>query len=215
MPRFAPRPVPTIMAVGVARPSEHGQAITSTATACIMAGSIDFFTNHVMAKVKIAITITEGTKTPAILSASLCTGALCSCASSTSFTICESMVSLPTLVASNFIKPFLFMVPPITSSPTVFSLGMDSPVTMASSMEVSPKIIFPSTATFSPGLTSIISPTTTSSMGISITSPSLSTTAVFACSSINLLMASVVLVFALFSKYFPRSIKVIITAEDS
>ena len=33
MPRRAPTPVPTIMAVGVARPSEQGQAMTRTATA--------------------------------------------------------------------------------------------------------------------------------------------------------------------------------------
>ena len=32
MPGSAPRPVPTMMAVGVARPRAHGQAITSTAT---------------------------------------------------------------------------------------------------------------------------------------------------------------------------------------
>ena len=32
MPFSAPLPVPTMMAVGVARPSAHGQAMTSTAT---------------------------------------------------------------------------------------------------------------------------------------------------------------------------------------
>ena len=32
MPRWAPRPVPTMMAVGVAKPSAQGQAIISTAT---------------------------------------------------------------------------------------------------------------------------------------------------------------------------------------
>ena len=37
MPRSAPRPVPTMMAVGVARPSAHGQAMISTATAFTMA----------------------------------------------------------------------------------------------------------------------------------------------------------------------------------
>ncbi len=36
MPRRAPRPVPTMMAVGVASPSEQGQAMTSTATAGMM-----------------------------------------------------------------------------------------------------------------------------------------------------------------------------------
>ena len=33
MPSCAPRPVPTMMAVGVARPRAHGQAMISTATA--------------------------------------------------------------------------------------------------------------------------------------------------------------------------------------
>ena len=37
MPRVAPRPVPTMMAVGVARPKAQGQAMISTATAFTMA----------------------------------------------------------------------------------------------------------------------------------------------------------------------------------
>ena len=37
MPSWAPRPVPTISAVGVARPSAHGQAMISTATAAVNA----------------------------------------------------------------------------------------------------------------------------------------------------------------------------------
>ena len=39
MPFSAPLPVPTMMAVGVARPSAQGQAMTSTATMRIMAGT--------------------------------------------------------------------------------------------------------------------------------------------------------------------------------
>ena len=37
MPIWAPRPVPTSSAVGVARPSAHGQAMISTATAAVNA----------------------------------------------------------------------------------------------------------------------------------------------------------------------------------
>ncbi len=37
MPSWAPRPVPTISAVGVARPRAHGQAMISTATAAVKA----------------------------------------------------------------------------------------------------------------------------------------------------------------------------------
>ena len=36
-PRLAPRPVPTMIAVGVARPRAHGQAMMSTATAAVKA----------------------------------------------------------------------------------------------------------------------------------------------------------------------------------
>ena len=39
MPSWAPRPVPTISAVGVARPSAHGQAMISTATAAVNAAA--------------------------------------------------------------------------------------------------------------------------------------------------------------------------------
>ena len=39
MPSWAPRPVPTMIAVGVARPSAHGQAMISTATAAVNASS--------------------------------------------------------------------------------------------------------------------------------------------------------------------------------
>ena len=37
MPSWAPRPVPTMIAVGVARPRAHGQAMISTATAAVKA----------------------------------------------------------------------------------------------------------------------------------------------------------------------------------
>jgi hypothetical protein len=40
MPALAPTPVPTMIAVGVARPSAQGQAITSTATAFTIPASI-------------------------------------------------------------------------------------------------------------------------------------------------------------------------------
>ena len=41
MPFSAPRPMPTMMAVGVANPSAHGQAMTSTEIALISACSND------------------------------------------------------------------------------------------------------------------------------------------------------------------------------
>ena len=39
MPSWAPRPVPTMIAVGVARPRAHGQAMISTATAAVKASA--------------------------------------------------------------------------------------------------------------------------------------------------------------------------------
>ena len=41
MPSWAPRPVPTSSAVGVARPSAHGHAMISTATAAVKAAVAD------------------------------------------------------------------------------------------------------------------------------------------------------------------------------
>ena len=41
MPSWAPRPVPTMIAVGVARPRAHGQAMISTATAAVNAAVAD------------------------------------------------------------------------------------------------------------------------------------------------------------------------------
>jgi len=78
MPNSAPKPVPTITAVGVAKPIAHGQAITRTATEFIKAVvKSDTFINspeiigipkyHIM-KVANAIIRTAGTKTADTLS---------------------------------------------------------------------------------------------------------------------------------------------------
>ncbi len=58
------------------------------------------------------IPMTTGTKMPAILSTSFCTGALLPCASCTIFMICASRVS-PLLYAARKLKadPFWLMVP--------------------------------------------------------------------------------------------------------
>ena len=63
MPRFAAAPVPTMIAVGVARPSAQGQAITSTATAFKMARSQSPLIATQPSKVTSAITMTTGTNT--------------------------------------------------------------------------------------------------------------------------------------------------------
>ncbi len=94
-------------------------------------------------------------------------------------------------------------------------MGILSPVIMDSSTAEFPSTIIPSRGIFSPGLTTIISPTSTFSMGISASIPSLMTLAVFGCSPISFLMASEVLPLAMASKVLPSSIRVIITADAS
>ena len=83
--------------------------------------------------------MTTGTNTALMRSAKRCTGALEPCASSTSLTICASAVSAPTFVARNRKLPSLFMVAPMTVSPTFFSTGIDSPVSMDSSTAEGPR----------------------------------------------------------------------------
>merc|ERR1711871_643796 len=86
MPKDAPTLVPTIIAVGVANPSAHGQAITKTAIAKVnditkllspygyqSRGIIpaDVTEIHTI-KVRREMNDTTGTKTPATLSAKIC-----------------------------------------------------------------------------------------------------------------------------------------------
>ena len=70
-PSSAPRPVPTMIDIGVARPSAHGQAMISTATAltsaCASRGSGPM--DAQIAKVTTATAITAGTNQPATVSA--------------------------------------------------------------------------------------------------------------------------------------------------
>ena len=95
MPIDAPRPVPTMMAVGVARPKAHGQAMINTLQTLLASPA------HVAAAgqpcvapqtyqptpVSSAIKSTLGTKMAEIRSASRCTRGLLFCAVSTSCTI--------------------------------------------------------------------------------------------------------------------------------
>ena len=127
-PSWAPRPVPTSSAVGVARPSAHGQAMISTATAAVKANSADSPAPIQKPSVAAARPITIGTKMPETRSASRCTGALPDWASVTSRAIWASAVSVPTLVARTTRRPPALTVAPATSSPGCFSTGTDSPV---------------------------------------------------------------------------------------
>ncbi len=198
MPSSAPLPVPTMMAVGVARPRAQGQAMTSTATklsrARLNTGSTP--ASIQTTKVSRAMPMTVGTKTAATLSARRWMGALEPWASSTMRMIWARTVSRPTRSARKRKVPVPLMVAPTTSSPGFFSTGMGSPVSMDSSTALAPSVTTPSTGIFSPGRTTMMSRTMTSSMGMSLSSPSRTTRAVLACRPISRRMASEVLPLA-------------------
>ena len=87
-PYSAPLPVPTIIAVGVARPNAQGQAITNTAIKIVSenTGVSPPIKYHANAD-KVAITKTIGTKYPETISAICAIGAFEPWASSTSLII--------------------------------------------------------------------------------------------------------------------------------
>ena len=92
---------------------------------------------------------------------------------------------------------------------------MLSPVNMDSSIEVVPSSISPSTGIFPPGFTRITSPSSTSSISISNSIPFFITIAVLGAIPISFFIASEVRPLDTASKYFPRSINVIITPAVS
>ena len=173
-PSWAPRPVPTSSAVGVASPRAHGQAMISTATAAVKANVRSSPTPIQKPSVATERAITIGTKTPEMRSARRCTGALPDCASVTSRPIWASAVSAPTLVARTIRRPPAFTVAPATSSPGRFSTGTDSPVSSDWSTALEPSSTMPSVATFSPGRTTNRSPTASCSTGTRRSAPSAS-----------------------------------------
>lgn len=69
MPCRAPRPVPTMIAVGVARPSAQGQAITSTEVNTLRTKVKSFPAMAQITAASTAMAMTVGTKIPATLSA--------------------------------------------------------------------------------------------------------------------------------------------------
>ncbi len=153
-PRSAPRPEPTMIAVGVAKPRAHGQAMTSTAIADSVANSSGVSVGSTQGrnvapqsrigrrssanssqtrKLATAITMTPGTKTPVTRSASSWIGTFDPWASSTRRMTCDRKVSAPTRVARTWTRPSLLIVAPMTASPGPFSTGTDSPVAIDSS----------------------------------------------------------------------------------
>ena len=221
-PCSAPRPVPTMIAVGVARPNAHGHAMMSTETAATSASvkrvSCGASRNQ-PTNVAIAMQSTTGVKIPLITSASRAIGAFAPCASSTRRTICCRAVSRPTLVASNRKLPVALTVAPNTSSPRALSTGSDSPVSIDSFTAEVPDSTRPSTGIFSPGRTMTVSPGTTSSTRMSISvgpfGPSRTTRAVFACSPTRRRIASDVWPFARASSRRPTRMSAMMTLAAS
>ena len=157
-PSCAPRPVPTIRAVGVARPSAHGQAMIRTATAAVNADAALPPVASQTPRVASEMAITTGTNTADTRSARRWTCALPVWASVTRRAICASAVSAPTLVARTTSRPPAFTVAPASSEPGLTSTGIDSPVSMLMSMADVPSSTTPSVATLSPGRTTKRSP---------------------------------------------------------
>ncbi|TWH25837.1 hypothetical protein L600_000900000870 [Isoptericola variabilis J7] len=164
-PSWAPRPVPTSRAVGVARPSAHGQAMMSTATAAVNANCVLAPARSQPTRVSAAMPKATGTNTAEIRSASRCTGALPVCAWATSRPIWASVVSEPTRVARTSRCPDVLTVAPVTASPGPTSTGTGSPVRSDVSTAEVPESTTPSVATFSPGRTVNTSPRRSSATG--------------------------------------------------
>ena len=216
-PAWAPRPVPTIMDIGVARPRAHGHAIISTETAFtnanMNAGSGPH--NDHAAKVNRATPITIWTKYFATTSASFCMGARDRLASLTISMICESKVSEPTFSALITKDVLPFIVPPVTLSLSDLSTGTGSPVIILSSIMAVPSTMIPSTGIFSPGFTRSKLPSFTSSRGISSSFPFLIILATGGTSPSKALMAELVLLCALSSSTWPIKTRVRMTEAAS
>ncbi|MCY1208243.1 hypothetical protein D9M72_198620 [compost metagenome] len=163
-----------MMDIGVARPSAHGHAMISTATALIRPNTqlgSGPKSPHAT-KVSTAMPMTPRTKTPATLSAIRCIGAFDRCACATIWTIWDSTVWEPTFSDRMTRLPDVFIVAPMTRSPTRLVVGMGSPVIIDSSTALEPSVTTPSTGTFSPGRTRSRSPTWTWVSGTSSSAPS-------------------------------------------
>ena len=144
-----------MIAIGVARPSAHGHAMMSTATAltsaCASRGSGPHSAHA--ANAATATATTAGTNHAAMRSASRWIGARVRCASATICTICASSVSRADPLGLHHDAAGAVDVPPVTRLPGSFSTGIGSPVTIDSSTVVRPLTTTPSTGTFSPGRT--------------------------------------------------------------
>ena len=216
-PSCAPRPTPTMIDIGVARPRAQGHAMIRTATAFTIAwarrGSGP--TKIQIKNVSTAAPTTNGTKIPPTRSARPWIGARLRCASATIATIWPSSVSLPMRSACMTKLPVPFTVPPVTLSPLPFSTGSGSPVIIDSSTLLRPSRTTPSTGTLSPGTTRSRSPTLTRSSGTSSSPFSPTRRAVGGARFKSALIALPVRLRARSSSTWPRSTSTMMTAAAS
>ena len=217
MPTSAPLPVPTMIAVGVARPMAQGHAMMTTpmnaVSASVTRGSGP--KRNQTANVAAATMSTAGTKSSEIRSARRWMGALEPCARWTRSTILARAVSRPTRVARMTKEPVVLRVAPMTSSPACFTAGMGSPVSMLSSTALEPSTRTPSTGTLSPGRTRRRSPGTTIARSTSSSTPFAMRRAVVAWSPTRRRMAPVVRPLALASIHLPSRMRPRITVAES
>ena len=214
-PCRAATPVPAMIAAGVASPSAHGHAITSTATAFSTAVSTLAPWTNQPASVTSAIARIAGTNTADTRSTSRWIGAFSACADSTSRMIRASVVSAPIAVVSIAITPSPLIEPAVARAPGSFATGRLSPVISDSSMCVRPSRTTPSTGTRSPGRTIAISPTRTSASPISRSPEASRTRARSGRRAFSARIASVVCRFARASSHLPKRTSVMTTAAAS
>ena len=133
--------------------------------------------------------MTDGTNTPAILSAMRAMGALEELASSTSLMIWLMVESSPVFSTTASMYPCRLMVAEITISPACLATGMLSPVMADSSTLVCPLRMRPSAGMRSPGFTASTSPLRTSAIGTTCGMPPRMTVACFGARSISFSIA--------------------------
>ena len=173
IPSSAPRPVATMIAVGVARPSAQGQAMTSTATARATASPASAPPSSQPVSVSSASPSTAGTKTAETRSTRRWAADLPACASSTARSMWDSRVDSPTRSARTVSTPPTAIVPPTTASPSATSTGAGSPVIALVSTAAAPATTVPSAAMRSPGRTTNRSPTRRCATGTRCSAPRL------------------------------------------
>ena len=172
---MAPRPVPTMIAIGVARPSAHGQAMISTATALTSASARRGCGPQTLQPTNASSRdehdgrheeCRDAIRQPLNRRAASLRLARPSGRSAPAASRCRPARREPAACRC------VLIVPPVTRDPGAFSTGIGSPVTIDSSIALRPSMTTPSTGTFSPGRTRQTSPTCTSSSGTSASSPS-------------------------------------------